>query len=247
MSVSDTLRSVPPITLAALVLGLAFIAGVGVASYTAYSIKASADVVEVTGSAKMPVQADFARWTINLETKTGLSNQQQGYDRLETATVQILAYLTEQGLTDVEAPAATLSTNYLYPQYGEAILTGYSVYRTITVRSSDVEKLTRLTNEIDVLTGEGYTVTTGGLELTYQKLQETRVALLTEAIADAKDRAEAIAKETGRSVGTLRSATGGVVQVLPLGGIDVSDYGAYDTTSKDKEVMVTVRATFSLR
>jgi uncharacterized protein len=247
MSVSDTLRSVPPITLAALVLGLAFIGGVGVASYTAYSIKASADVVEVTGSAKMPVQADFARWTINLEAKTGLLNQQQGYDRLETATAQILAYLKEQGLTDVEAPAATLSTNYLYPQYGEAILTGYSVYRTITVRSSDVEKLTELTNEIDVLTGEGYTVTTGGLELTYQKLQETRVALLTEAIADAKDRAEAIAKETGRSVGTLRSATGGVVQVLPLGGIDVSDYGAYDTTSKDKEVMVTVRATFSLR
>jgi uncharacterized protein len=121
------------------------------------------------------------------------------------------------------------------------------VYRSITVRSADIEKLTALTNTIDALTGEGYTVTTGGLELTYQKLPETRVTLLTQAIADAQDRAEAIAKESGRSVGALRSATGGVVQVLPLGGIDVNDYGAYDTMSKDKEVMVTVRATFSLK
>ncbi len=247
MTFSNTVRSLSPITLAALCLGVAFIIGVVIASYTAYSIKASADVVEVTGSAKIAVEADFARWTINLDTRTGLTNQQGGYDRLESATDKIVKYLESQGLTDVETPAAMISSNYLYPQYGEPVQTGYNVYRSITVRSADIEKLTALTNTIVALTGEGYTVTTGGLELTYQKLPETRVTLLTEAIADAQDRAEAIAKESGRSVGALRSATGGVVQVLPLGGIDVNDYGAYDTMSKDKEVMVTVRATFSLK
>jgi hypothetical protein len=34
--------------------------------------------------------------------------------------------------------------------------------------------------------------------------------------------------------------------VLPKGGVDVSDYGTYDTSSMEKEVMVTVRATFAL-
>jgi hypothetical protein len=73
-----------------------------------------------------------------------------------------------------------------------------------------------------------------------------RVELLSEAIKDAKARAEAIAKESGRQVGELREATGGVVQVLSQGGVDISDSGSYDTESLNKEVMVTVRATFEL-
>jgi len=247
MTLFNSFRTISSLAAAAILLGLAFIVGVGMASYTAFHIKAAADVVEVTGSAKLPVEADFGRWHISLEAKTGLTNQQSGYDRLEAATTKIVSYLAAQGFADVETPAAMIMATYVYPQYGEPMQTGYSVSRTIIVRSSEIDKLSALTNAVDVLSGEGYTVTTGGLELTYQKLPETRVSLLTEAIADAKRRAEAIAKETGREVGALRSATGGVVQVLPQGGVEVSDYGAYDTMSRDKEVMVTVRATFSLR
>jgi hypothetical protein len=73
-----------------------------------------------------------------------------------------------------------------------------------------------------------------------------RVKLLTAAIEDATDRANAIAQNSGRSVGQLKNAVGGVVQVLPAGGVDISDYGSYDTASINKEVMVTTRATFRL-
>ena len=97
------------------------------------------------------------------------------------------------------------------------------------------------------LSGAGYTVTSGGMELTYSKLDEMRVKLLTSAIKDATDRAEAIASESGRTVGALRNATGGVVQVLAADGIEISDYGSYDTSSLNKEVMVTVRASFELK
>lgn len=247
MSFLSRLSGNSPIVSAAILLGLAFIVGVGVASYTAYEIKTAQEVVEVTGSAKVAVTADFARWSINLESRTGLANQQVGYDRLEEATAKITKYLSEKGFAEVETPSPSIMPNYTYPQYGEPIQTGYTVMRSIIVRSADVAGLAALTGSIDPLIGDGYTVSTGNLELTYQNLPETRVTLLTDAIADAKARAEAIAKETGRDVGTLRSATGGVVQVLPLGSVEVSDYGMYDTQSMEKEVMVTVRATFSLQ
>ncbi len=39
----------------------------------------------------------------------------------------------------------------------------------------------------------------------------------------------------------------GVVQVLSEGSIDVSDYGTYDTSKIDKEVMITVKTTFGLK
>lgn len=246
MSLRTFLQSTP-LVLASFVLGLALILSTGMAGYTAYQIKASSDVVEVTGSAKVAVKADFGRWTLSLETKTGLNDQQQGYSRLDDATNKISDYLKNQGFTAIETPAATTMPVFTYPQYGEPIQTGYTVMRTIVVSSNEIEKITSLANDIEPLVGADYTVSSSGIELTHQNLAETRVELLTKAIADAKARAESIAKETGRDVGTLRSATGGVVQVLPEGGVDVSDYGMYDTQSVNKEVMVTVRATFSLQ
>lgn len=235
-----------PLVSAATVLSIGAIIVTGIGAYTAYDIKLSRDSVEVTGSAREAVVADTARWIISLDTSTGINDQQTGYARLETAATKITKHLTEQGFTDFETPAVTSYANYTYPQYGEPIMTGFTVNRQIIVRSSDIDGISKLANSVEPFTGPQYNVTTQALELTYGKLDEMRVKLLSEAIRDAKARAEAIATESGRSIGTLRNASSGVVQVLPQGGIDISDYGMYDTQSKNKEVMVTVRATFEL-
>lgn len=247
MSLKGLTNYSEPVVAAATVVGAALIISTIVGGYTFYQIRTADDTITVTGSAKEGVTADFGRWTINLEAKVGVGEQQTALNRLEAAKNTIIKYLEKQGLTDVESPVAQVNATYYYPQNSEPVMTGYTATRSIIVRSADIEKLSDLANNIQPLTGSLYTVSTGGIELTYQKLPEMRVKLLTAAIADAKARAEAIAKETGRSVGTLRSASGGVVQVLSQGGIDVSDYGSYDTQSKKKEVMVTVRADFSIR
>jgi uncharacterized protein len=235
-----------PLVAGATILSLGAIIVAAMGSYTAYEVKMSADKVEVTGSAKEAVVADQGRWVINIETKTGTQDQQRGYTVVEQATQKITQYLESQGFSEFETPAISSFPNYTYPQNSEPIFTGFTVSRQIIVRSGEIEKLNILANKIDPFTGVGYTVSTQALELTYSKLDEVRVRLLSEAIKDAKNRAEAIAKESGRSVGALRSAQGGVVQVLPAGGIDISDYGTYDTQSMNKEVMVTVRAVFEL-
>lgn len=228
-----------------LVIGILITAFYG--GSVAYDIKIATDVVEVTGSAKEAVTADIGRWTINLETKTGVEDQQSGFVRLENATDKIRAYLEGQGFTEIETPVASTYSNYVYPQSAEPYLTGYTVNKSIIVRSNDVAALTELANHIDPFVGVGYNVTTGGLELTYSKLADMRVKLLSAAIADAEARAKAIVQDSGRSIGVLRTATGGVVQVLPAGGVEISDYGSYDTQSMNKEIMVTVRAVFNLR
>ncbi len=237
--------SVPLVAAATILVVGAVIVSVYVGGVVA-SIKLGNDTIEVTGSAKEPVTADMGRWTINLETKTGVNDQQSGFERLDAAVVKISEHLTNTGFTEFETPVGSSYANYTYPQYGESIFTGYTVSRSIIVRSNDIEKLSALANNVQPFVGPGYNVSTGMLELTYSKLAEMRVQLLSEAIKDARERADAIAQDSGRTIGTLRNASGGVVQVLPEGGVDISDYGSYDTQSMKKEVMVTVRATFSL-
>jgi hypothetical protein len=246
MSIRKLFDYSTPLVAASTVLVIGGIAIALIGAYVARDVMMSRDTIEVTGSAKRMVTADTARWRIAIETRTGVSDQQSGYERIDAATDKIVAYLNAEGFADIETPAITSNQNYTYPQYGEAIFTGYSIYRTISVRGSDVAKLQELTNSIAPLGGDGYTVASQGLELTYSKLPEMRIALLREAIKDATARAAAIASESGRDVGALREATGGVVQVLPVGGVDISDTGYYDTESLNKEVMVTVRASFEL-
>ena len=217
------------------------------ATQVVYKIKLASDTIEVTGSAKKSVTADTARLTVTLEAKTGVADVSAGGERLAAAVATIEGFLKKENLTEYELPAGNTNADYYYPQNSAPVLSGYTVSRSVIIRSQDVERLKVLANDSKPFTGAGYTVNVSGLELTYSKLNEMRVSLLTEAIADAKARAEAIATNSGRGVGQLRNAAGGVVQVLPADGVEISDYGTYDTTSMQKDVMVTVRTTFSLR
>jgi hypothetical protein len=246
MKISKLFDYTQPIVSAATILALSAVVIGIIGGYTMYQIKTSSDTVEVTGSAKEAVVADTARWTLSVTTKTGTTDQENGYKKVEAATQNITKFLADQGFTEVEAAAISSYQDYIYPSNSEPVFTGYTVQRNITVRSNDIEKVQKLSNSVEPFSGEGYSVTTQSLELTYSKLADMRVKLLSNAIADAKARAEAIAKESGRKVGSLRTATSGVVQVLPLGSVEISDYGSYDTQSVQKEVMVTVRATFGL-
>jgi len=73
------------------------------------------------------------------------------------------------------------------------------------------------------------------------------VELLANAVGDAKARAEQLAQAGGKKIGILKSASSGVVQVMSPNSVEVSDYGMYDTSSIDKEIMVTVKASFETK
>jgi hypothetical protein len=45
----------------------------------------------------------------------------------------------------------------------------------------------------------------------------------------------------------LATAWAGVIQVLPPNSLDVSDYGSYDLSTKEKEVSATVTVSFQLK
>ena len=94
---------------------------------------------------------------------------------------------------------------------------------------------------------QGILFSTSSLEYYYSKLPDARVALLTDAIADAKARASKIAQAGGKNIGALQSASSGVVQVLSPNSANISDYGTYDTSSIQKEIMVTVKASFQTK
>ena len=70
--------------------------------------------------------------------------------------------------------------------------------------------------------------------------------MLGEAAKDAKVRAEKIAASTGNSIGAVRSARMGVMQITAADSTEVSDAGISDTSSIDKDVTAVVNVSFAV-
>ncbi len=241
-SLLDNRASLP----AALALGLSLIIAAMVGSYAFYRVHTLDNTLTVTGSATQEATADSAKWTVSLSRSAYEGSVAQAQAALAADEQQIAAFMTKGGIA---ADKIRTSPTYVDREYSQDqnAPQKYTVRGDVTITSDDPKLVEKLSKDISVLAARGIVVSAQTPEYYISNLPELRIALIGKAVADAKARATEIAKSTGRSVGALQSASGGVVQVLAPDSIDVSDYGNYDTSTIDKKVMVTARATFYLR
>ncbi len=235
-----------PLIVLGIVLGASFIVAVGIGMATVSHMRSLNDVVSVTGSAKMEVTSDQAKWTTQVSRTVRESSLRSGYAQIAQDTQKARAFILDQGITEDELTVSPVSMNEVYQQ-DQAAEKLYNLTQLFTVQSTDVAKLTKASNNLSSIINQGVIFSSLSLEYYYSKLPEARIQLLSAAIDDAKLRAGELAKNSGRKVGSLKSATSGVVQVQSRNSTDVSDYGSYDTSQVEKQITVTVKASFSLK
>ncbi len=201
--------------------------------------------LSVTGSARKKVVSDTVKWT-GFYTRTAPSDSglKQAYEQLEADRLSVVAFFKKNNIQTGNETFSPVSQTqpYIYNNNPEYVLS-----QTFEISSTEVEKLTSMAKNISELINKGVLISSGSLEYSYSKLSGLRVELLKDAMKDASQRAGQIAESGGKKLGSLKNASQGVVQVLSEGSQEVSDYGSYDTSKINKEVMVTVRAEFSLK
>lgn len=229
----------------ALIVSVGFVIAAFVIAFTALHIKGLDNTLSVTGSAKTTVTADSVRLSFTISRTAPTEGIAGATTALDADLAKVQTFLRQNNVPESEVTISPVLTSQVYDGTSGAP-TRYSLTRTITLNSGRVAELGTLAQSLGALAGQGVLVQTNSPEYYYTKLADLRVSLLGEALKDAKARANAIATESGQGVGRLQSSTSGVVQVLAPNTIDVSDYGQYDTSSVEKEVMITVRATFEI-
>jgi hypothetical protein len=232
----------------AIVTGAALVVAAAVFGACYYFAQSSSakDALSVTGSAKTTVTSDQAKIVIALSRTVASDKLSDGYAGIARDLALTEGLLKNSGVAQADMVESTVSMNQTYDQNG-AFDFHYQLGQTVTVQSNDVNKLTDISKKVPSLAGQGVVVSVQSLEYYYSKLPDLRISLLTQAVEDAKARAEKIAAGTGRKVGSVENASIGVVQVMSPNSVDVSDYGSYDTSSIEKDVMVTVKASFRLQ
>ena len=241
----STLKSLPLI-IAASILAIAM--GLGLNQVGKGFASRAGEGISVTGSAKVDATADKAVWPLNAEQVA--PDLSAAVAKVNSAVESVTKYLTDGGIPSSAIEYASVSA---YPQeeYVNGNSTGrvlnYRASRTITVRTSDVELVQKLSQGIGTLLATGVSVSNYGPQYYVSKLSDLRPELLKQAMEDAKVRAEAIVEATGGKVGPVMSVRSGPFQVTSPDSTDVSAGGYYDTSTIKKTITSTVTVMFKVK
>jgi uncharacterized protein len=247
MSINNSAEKSRSITVIAASLIMALAVGGGLVKVGAGFAARTDNGITVTGSAKTTATADNVVWTLNVALSRPLVAD--AVKKVGADVDAVSAYLTKGGISADALTLGSVST-YGNEEWQNGNNTGrilsYRASRDITVRTSDVQLVYKLSQGIGTLLESGVTVNNYGPQYYISTLSDLRPQLLEEAMKDAKTRAVAITKAVGGSVGSVQSVKSGVFQVTTPDSTMVSDGGAYDTSTIEKTVTSTVSVTFAV-
>lgn len=241
---ADNTRSIGLV--AALVLALGFAAG-GVGVGKGLERFRTADrSVTVKGLAEMDVDADYAVWPLGFRragTDFGAVQRALAEDR-----DRVVTFLKGQGFVDAEIEVRPLQVQDLYArEYGG----GNQPLRfqgtgQVLVKSAKPTAVEAAALAVDPLIQAGVQVAganngPAGPRYQLRGFNEVKAPLLAEATRNAREQAQKFATEAGATLGHLRSANQGVIQI---GG--ASGEGFDDGSARVKRLRVVSTFTYAL-
>lgn len=228
-----------------IIVGICFIIGIMIFSYAFYKVRTADNSMWVTGSFKQKVSSDISKLSAGFSRNVPVEDLKSGYSQMKSDEEIVKKFFIEAGFNekDLQISPVYMDAPFLYdPNAAKE----YILRQTVEIQSKEIQKLTDLSKNVQKLIDEGVIFSINSLQYYVTNLPQLRINLLADAVKDAKARAQKIAEGTGKKIGTIKTANMGVVQVLPVNSTDVSDYGTYDTSTIEKEVMITVTVLFTL-
>lgn len=211
------------------------------------------ETISVTGLAERNFVSDQIVWSGDYSRVT--MDLKSAYSQLKEDERKIRTYLQSKGVQDSEMVFSAVSINKQfttrYSSDGKELgqdFAGYNLKQDVTVDSRDIEKVEKISREVTELIESGIEFNSSAPSYYYTKLSELKVDLLAKASADAKLRAQTIAKNSGSGLGTIKKATMGVFQITGQNtNEDYSYGGAFNTSSKNKTASITIKIDYAVK
>ncbi len=178
------------------------------------------------------------------------STAEAAYKELSRMKPVLVSYLKSKGFGEKEIDFYTINSYPVYEigsnGYQTGVIRAYNYSQRLEIQSNDVNKIKEISLDIPSVIEKGVSFSVEQPEYHYTKLAELKIDVQADAAKDAMIRAEKIAEATGRSLGPMRDARMGVIQITPKLSNQVSDYGINDLSSIEKQITAVVNASFEI-
>lgn len=227
------------------ILGLSLIISAIIFGLFFYSSRAPEKSIRTVGAATESIDSDVIKWRVTIARNADQNGLKEAYNLIRDDLAAFKKLLTEQGIDTKQMGVQPVMTNQNYNSQG--VVTGYSITQSFYLISKELKKVEDLALNPGIFTDRGLLVQFSNLEYYNSKLDQVKRELLAKATLDAKLRATEIAKGTGDKIAKIQSARVGVFQITEPYSTEVSDYGVHNTSTKKKEITVTVHVVFGLK
>lgn len=230
-------------------IALAIVVAALIGANALRDIKRAGDTIQVTGSARMRVTSDYVVWRGNLQASAPTSSS--ATRQIQQSREKFLAFLSKKQVADSLITMSPVNgwQEQEYDNNGRPTgrMLRYNANQQFEVRSSDVDLIVDVASAVEELMREGISLNSQSPEFLYTHLDEARISLMADATRDAKARAVQIAEAAGGKIGSIREARMGVIQVVAPNSTNISDYGMYDTSTREKDVVGVVKVSFAVK
>lgn len=221
----------------------------GVVSYKTHS---GGDGLTATGSASCDFESDLIVWRGSFSAHG--ETTKEAYEVIKNDAEMVRQYLLDNGVTETELVFSSVDISQRfrteYDENGNYVRDypdGYDLYQSLTVTSTDIDKVELVSRDITKLIESGIEFASYSPEYYCTTLDEVKLGLIEKATDNARQRIDILVEGTGCKRGALLTASLGVFQITATnsGSKEYSYDGAFDTQSRYKTATVTVRLNYA--
>jgi len=202
--------------------------------------------VVVKGLAERAVEADLAVWSLRFVTTDNAL--ETGQAALTQAREKVYAFLRDAGFEDAEfRPIPAQVTDKLAQAYGnQQFQTRFVLSQAVVLRTGNVRAVRAAAGRLGDLFAEGVVLSAEYGAPTpiylFTGLNAIKADMISEALAAARDTAQAFADDSGAELDGIRRANQGVFEILPRDRVP----GQAHTDSLEKTVRVVTTVTYGI-
>jgi hypothetical protein len=231
-----------------LTLGVALVWSAHVGADALLEARRQSQTLEVKGFAGKRIVSDHAVWRATFTTRG--ASLAEAYAKLEEHRKALLTFLEGERVPEPELDLQPVTTSALFARDERGHYTheveGYALSQQVVVTSGDIDRVSRVSKGASDLARQGVEISGASPEYFYTRLEELKIEMLEGATADARRRAEVLARGSGSQLGPLRSARQGVFQITPAHSTEVSNYGHNDTSTREKAIKAVVTVGYAI-
>lgn len=236
----------PQLFLGLLALAIAFVWVAHIFSSTIHDAKRTDDTIEITGSARVPIDSNLVQWTLTVDGAAATPVEAAQRQRRDSAAV--LAFLRRSGIPHAAiTPEVVRSEADVQKIDKTHTRTTFHVYQSYDISTEKIDIVEAASRGVGTLLLQGVSVQADPLAYISTNLDQAKLDALTAATAEAKRRATILVSGLGGHLGRMRATSLGVYQITPRNSTETTDYGVNDTSSRQKDVRAVVSATFAVK
>ena len=236
----------------AIILSVALLLTALIFSKTFINRNKATKSISVTGLGKKDFVADLIVWSGSFTQKS--MSLKEAYANLDKDRENIQKYLLSKGLRSENIIFSAVEINKIFDDVYDgsgkkirSVFEGYSLKQTVQIESREVDKIENISRQVSELINSGVEFYSEKPEYYYTQLGQLKIEMIAEATKDAATRAQKIAENAGGKVGSLKSASQGIFQIVAQNSNeDYSWGGSFNTSSKKKTATITMKLEYEI-